>query len=77
MDFGREAVVLVLTAITMAVLGAASTVHTVGDIGGWNSDRDVDYYDWAASREFHIGDIIRKLNYQLMLIMLGSISGLF
>lgn len=62
MDLAKKAIVFLLLTI-MAVSGASmkSIIHEVGDVGGWNSDSDVDYYDWAASREFHIGDYLRKL----------------
>ena len=36
-------------------------VYEVGDSRGWINDSSVDYKSWASTKEFHVGDIIRKL----------------
>lgn len=46
----------------MAWFGVSSGVlYTVGDIHGWSNHSDVNYKTWASSKQFHIGDFIRKL----------------
>ncbi|CAK7348045.1 unnamed protein product [Dovyalis caffra] len=35
-----------------------ATVYRVGDSAGWTSMGQVDYQDWAASKNFHVGDIL-------------------
>jgi hypothetical protein len=46
----------------VGVIGVSSgTVYEVGDSHGWNNDSSVDYKTWASTKNFHVGDIIRKL----------------
>ncbi|KAJ6955395.1 mavicyanin-like [Populus alba x Populus x berolinensis] len=42
-----------------------ATVYQIGDSAGWTSMGQVDYQDWAASKNFHGGDtLVFNYNYQ-------------
>ncbi|XP_021279782.1 mavicyanin-like [Herrania umbratica] len=56
MAFGMNTAILLFT---MALFGVSmGAVHQVGDFGGWNIVAPVDYQKWAATRNFHVGDIV-------------------
>ncbi|KAJ7007623.1 hypothetical protein NC653_006606 [Populus alba x Populus x berolinensis] len=50
----------------MALCGVSmATVYQVGDSTGWTSMGQVDYQDWAASKNFHGGDQGRSQEFFL------------
>ncbi|WRX07790.1 Phytocyanin domain - like 1 [Theobroma cacao] len=38
--------------------GSMGAVHQVGDFGGWNIVAPVGYQKWAATRNYHVGDVV-------------------
>lgn len=52
---------VLLMVIMAAVHMSNAAVYKVGDSAGWTTIGNVDYKQWAASKTFHVGDIIRKL----------------
>ncbi|KAM1104019.1 hypothetical protein ACFX2I_012408 [Malus domestica] len=59
--------VLALAAAVTAVLEMSSAaVYKVGDSAGWTTFGNVNYKQWAASKTFQLGDVIRfEYNPQL------------
>jgi hypothetical protein len=51
------ALLLVLSSSLQVSHGA---VYKVGDSAGWTTIGNVDYRQWAATKTFEVGDIIRK-----------------
>ena len=49
-------VLLVLSASFQVSVGA---VYKVGDSAGWTTIGNVDYKQWAATKNFRVGDVIR------------------
>ncbi|KAB5569158.1 hypothetical protein DKX38_002951 [Salix brachista] len=50
---------LVVSLLMMALCGVSmAAVYQVGDSAGWTSMGQVDYQDWAASKNFHVGDTL-------------------
>ncbi|KAL2507744.1 Phytocyanin domain-containing protein [Forsythia ovata] len=47
----------VVCELSMAMGGI---VYKVGDAAGWTNIANVDYKSWAAAKNFHVGDTIRK-----------------
>ncbi|XP_027121278.1 mavicyanin-like [Coffea arabica] len=52
---GLAVVVLVLSASLQVCVGA---VYKVGDSAGWTTIGNVDYKQWAATKNFRVGDVI-------------------
>ncbi|BFG15364.1 hypothetical protein CerSpe_016380 [Prunus speciosa] len=56
-------VVRVFLAVVLVVMAALkvshAAVHKVGDSAGWTTIGGVDYKKWAASKTFHVGDVIK------------------
>jgi hypothetical protein len=51
--------ILVVSFLTTALCGVSmATVYQVGDSAGWTSMGQVDYQDWAANKNFHVGDTL-------------------
>lgn len=46
--------------VMAAVNLSNAAVHKVGDSAGWTTIANVDYKQWAATKNFQVGDIIRK-----------------
>jgi len=44
-------------------------VFEVGDFRGWTNDSNIDYKSWALTKEFRVGDTIRKLFLSLFLFI--------
>ena len=44
-------------------------VYEVGDSRGWTNDSSIDYKSWASTKEFRVGDTIRKLFLSLFLFI--------
>lgn len=57
-------VVRVFLAVVLVVMAALkvshAAVHKVGDSAGWTTIGGVDYKKWAASKTFHVGDVISE-----------------
>lgn len=51
---------LVVMAVLLQVSHAAD--YKVGDSAGWTIIGNIDYKQWAATKTFQVGDIIRKFN---------------
>ncbi|KAJ6710082.1 BLUE COPPER PROTEIN [Salix koriyanagi] len=50
---------LVVSLLMMALCGVSmAAVYQVGDSAGWTSMGQVDYHDWAATKNFHVGDTL-------------------
>ncbi|KAJ6729785.1 MAVICYANIN-LIKE [Salix viminalis] len=50
---------LVVSLLMMALCGVSiAAVYQVGDSAGWTSMGQVDYQDWAANKNFHVGDTL-------------------
>lgn len=47
--------------MAMAVVHVSNAaVYKVGDSAGWTTIGNVDYKQWAAPKNFQLGDVIRK-----------------
>ncbi|KAB5568372.1 hypothetical protein DKX38_002165 [Salix brachista] len=57
---------LAISCLMMVLCGVsvASTVYQVGDSAGWTSMGGVDYQDWSADKNFHVGDVL-VFNYNI------------
>ncbi|PSS14617.1 Mavicyanin like [Actinidia chinensis var. chinensis] len=56
---GLAKIVVVSVIVVMGVCGVSmGAVYKVGDSVGWTNAGHVDYKGWAASKTFHVGDII-------------------
>lgn len=52
---------VLVTVMIMVVLQVShGAVYKVGDSTGWTTIGNYDYKQWAATKTFHVGDIIRK-----------------
>lgn len=49
--------VVSLSAVTTVCM---ASVYKVGDTAGWTTIGNVDYKQWAALKNFKLGDVIRK-----------------
>ncbi|KAH9794326.1 Phytocyanin domain-containing protein [Citrus sinensis] len=57
MAFTKKILAFLLMATLVGVsLGA---VHKVGDSAGWTTLGNIDYNQWASSKNFHVGDTIQ------------------
>ncbi|KAL4296743.1 hypothetical protein GQ457_12G003260 [Hibiscus cannabinus] len=56
MGFPKTVAVVVVAALLQLSYAA---VYKVGDSGGWTSIGNLDYKQWAATKTFHVGDVIR------------------
>ena len=54
-----ERAVVVLVAMAVVHLSNAA-VYKVGDSAGWTTIGNIDYRQWAAPKNFQLGDVIRK-----------------
>ncbi|KAJ6338124.1 hypothetical protein OIU76_007743 [Salix suchowensis] len=49
----------VVSLLMMALCGVSmAAVYQCGDSAGWTSMGQVDYHDWAATKNFHVGDTL-------------------
>ncbi|CAL5347170.1 unnamed protein product [Camellia sinensis] len=55
---GCRAVALLLVAMFAGLEVSKATVYKVGDSAGWTIIGNIDYKTWAASKTFHVGDVI-------------------
>lgn len=63
MGLAKTAMVFFFIIQVVCVLSMAmgnTTVYKVGDAAGWTNIGNVDFKSWAASKNFHVGDTIRK-----------------
>ena len=51
---------MVMAVAVVHVSNAA--VYKVGDSAGWTTIGNIDYKQWAATKTFKVGDIIRKFS---------------
>ncbi|KAJ6425856.1 hypothetical protein OIU84_026436 [Salix udensis] len=50
---------LAISFVMMALCGVSmAAVYNAGDSAGWTSMGQVDYKDWAANKNFHVGDTL-------------------
>lgn len=49
-----------LMIIMSAIHVSNASVHKVGDSSGWTIIGNIDYKNWAATKNFNIGDTISK-----------------
>uniref|UniRef100_A0A6N2LH90 Phytocyanin domain-containing protein n=1 Tax=Salix viminalis TaxID=40686 RepID=A0A6N2LH90_SALVM len=50
---------LAISFLTMALCGVSmAAVYQAGDSAGWTSMGQVDYKEWAANKNFHVGDTL-------------------
>ena len=52
--------VFVLFMVMAFVHVSNAAVYKVGDSAGWTTIGNIDYKQWAATKTFKVGDIIRK-----------------
>ncbi|KAJ8442754.1 hypothetical protein Cgig2_011024 [Carnegiea gigantea] len=52
------AVTAVLLVVALPPPAAHAAVYKVGDAAGWTTIGNVDYKQWAATKTFHVGDVI-------------------
>lgn len=57
----KIAVALLVMATLFALPVSYAAVYKVGDSAGWTTIGNIDYKQWAATKTFQVGDIIRKL----------------
>ncbi|KAI8004842.1 hypothetical protein LOK49_LG08G03008 [Camellia lanceoleosa] len=57
---GCRAVALLLVAMFAGLEVSMAAVYKVGDSAGWTIIGNIDYKAWAASKTFHVGDVISK-----------------
>lgn len=50
----------VLLMLMVAVHISNAAVYKVGDSAGWTTIGNINYKQWAATKTFQVGDIIRK-----------------
>ncbi|KAJ6955393.1 mavicyanin-like [Populus alba x Populus x berolinensis] len=61
----RKTILVVFFLMTALCGVSMATVYQIGDSAGWTSMGQVDYQDWAASKNFHGGDtLVFNYNYQ-------------
>ncbi|KAL7210257.1 hypothetical protein ACSBR1_031759 [Camellia fascicularis] len=53
-----RAVALLLVAMFAGLEVSMAAVYKVGDSAGWTIIGNIDYKAWAASKTFHVGDVI-------------------
>ena len=57
----RAFVLLMVMAVAVVHVSNAA-VYKVGDSAGWTTIGNIDYKQWAATKTFKVGDIIRKFS---------------
>ena len=61
MAFAERFVAQALLVVMAALLQLChAAVYKVGDSAGWTTIGNIDYKQWAATKSFQVGDIIRK-----------------
>ncbi|XP_074307170.1 mavicyanin [Silene latifolia] len=55
---GQEMVVAAIALIMFFASPAYGAVYKVGDASGWTTIGNVDYKQWAATKTFHLGDVV-------------------
>lgn len=62
---GSVSRVFAVAAALMAVMLQVSnaTVYKVGDSAGWTTIANINYKEWAATKTFHVGDVISEFNF--------------
>ena len=61
MAFAERFVAQALLVVMAALLQLChAAVYKVGDSAGWTTIGNIDYKQWAATKTFQVGDIIRK-----------------
>ena len=62
MAMAKSAVIFFLVMMGLCVVSnSMALVYKVGDNDGWSSLGHVDYAKWASTKNFHVGDALRKL----------------
>lgn len=62
--------VMVLLSFLALIEVSFGVVYEVGDSRGWTNDSNFDYKSWASTKEFRVGDTIRKLFLSLFLFII-------
>ncbi|PPS01989.1 hypothetical protein GOBAR_AA18672 [Gossypium barbadense] len=57
-----QALLILMPALLRLSLAA---VYKVGDSAGWTTIGNIDYKQWAATKTFQVGDVIRKFPFKL------------
>ena len=61
MGFAERIVAQVFLIVMAALLQLShAAVYKVGDSAGWTATGNIDYKQWAATKNFQVGDIICK-----------------
>ncbi|KAH8504145.1 hypothetical protein Peur_046269 [Populus x canadensis] len=58
MAFDKSMVIFFLIFMAFCRGVSMAAVYQVGDSAGWTSMGQVDYQEWAASKNFHVGDTL-------------------
>jgi hypothetical protein len=73
MAMAKSAVIFFLVMMGLCVVSnSMALVYKVGDNDGWSSLGHVDYAKWASTKNFHVGDALRKLLNPLIIACSSS-----
>ena len=69
------AVTAVLLVVALPPPVAHAVVYKVGDAAGWTTIGNVDYKHWAATKTFHVGDVIGTRFFFFFFFLALSLRG--